>query len=357
MNTKTQIILVAVAVLAAIVAGLAVRRATSVAPPPASDALLPGFAARAEDAAAIEIRTAVATLRLARGADGSWTLPDKTGIPARADEVRALLLGLAELGPGEPRTADPASYGRIGVGAPDEPDSRGTLVTVTDAAGATLASVILGDHAQGGTGDRFVRLPGEARAALAEVSFDPSTDAMQWTDRMLLSVPGDRVQSVVIAHPDGEEFALSRAAPEETDFVVAPLPPGRSLRSPGIANPISRALTNLTFEDIRAGTNPIDPTAAVSVVYQTFDGLVVALLIGDEAGERWTTVTFSASDPSAPPEDYEALRARVAGRQFRLPTWAATNMGKRLSDLLAPPGAPTDAFPPQPLGPVLDPDG
>jgi hypothetical protein len=200
-------------------------------------------------------------------------------------------------------------------------------------------------------------VPGQDRSYLARTSFDASTDVSQWTDRTIMRVAGERVQSAVIAHPDGEEFAISRDTPEQSDFTVAPIPAGRSLRSPGVANPISNALTNLTFDDVRPGTDPIDPTAAVSVVYQTFDGLVVALLIDDENGDRWATITVSAAEPDNPPDDFEEIRTRVAGRQFKLPGWAATNMARHLSDLLAPPAAAGNAPGLAPPGPVLDPGG
>lgn len=351
MNTRTILILGVVAGCVALLAALAIRLTSAPAVTEDTTHLLPGFAAKADKAVEIEIRTANGSLRTTRDADGDWTLPDKTGIPAQGDKIRALLIGLAELTPKEEKTSNPENYARVGVDELGGPDSRATLLTVRDADGAELGSIILGAMSEAG---RFVRVPGAAQSYLAEVAFDASTETTLWTDRTLLRVDGNRVSSVVIAHPDGEEFAITRDAPDQENFTIVPMPAGQELRSPGAATPITRALSNLMFEDVRPDTEALDESKTVSAVYQTFDGLVVSLLIGDTDGERWTTITVSATDPANPPPDFAPLRDLVAGRQFKLPSWAATNMTKRRSDFLTP-ATPSQPDPSIPLGPVLDP--
>ncbi len=328
--------------------------------------LLPDFGSRADDAAEIEIRTNLTSLRLERSG-GIWTLPDKTGIEAKQDKVRALLIGLAELTSDDPKTTNPANYARIGVDDPDEPGSRATQVTVCDegggGGGGEIAAVLIGNQAAGRS--RFVRVVGDERSWLAEVSFDTSTEASLWMNTTLMRVDGDRVESVVITHPSGETMSISRASADEVNFTVEPIPEGRALRSEGVANPITRALTNLTFDDVRSGDRPLDEATVTTVIYQTFDGLVVSLRIGDEDGQRWTTITVSGDggdkNGAEVPPDLDELRTRVANRQFLLPGWSATNMTRHLDELLAPAETPESSANPRggqpPLGPVIDPGG
>lgn len=352
MNTRTIFILAAVAAVVALLAVLAIRLTAAPAAQTDNAYLLSGFADKADRAAEIEIQSATGSIRLRRDAD-EWTLPDKTGIAAQGDRVRALLIGLATMKPTEPKTSNPDHYARIGVDERAGPESRATLVTVRDADGAQLASLILGDTTDAG---RFVRVPGQAQSYLANAAFDTPVETTLWTDRTLLRVDGNRVSSVVIEHPDGEEFAITRSSPDEPNFEIVPMPAGRTLSGPSAATPITRALSNLMFEDVRPATNPLDEETTVSVVYQTFDGLVVSLLVGDTDRERWTTITVSASDTANPPPDYAPLRSLVTGRQFKLPGWAASNITKRVNDFLASesPSEP-EAIPA--LGPVLDPGG
>jgi uncharacterized protein DUF4340 len=358
-NRAVLLFVIAAAVLGAL--SLVALQLSATAPVDFGEArLLPEFGDRADDAVTIEIQTNLSTLRLARGA-GLWMLPDKTGIPARQEKVRALLLGLAELVSDDPKTTNPENYARIGVDDPEEPGSRATRVTVLDARGGQIASVLIGNQTAGRT--RFVRVDGDERAWLAEVSFDASTEASLWMDKTLMRVDGDRVSSMVITHPSGEVVSISRADADQENFTVEPIPAGRSLRSPSIANPMTRALTNLTFEDVRSGDRPLDEASVTTVVYQTFDGLVVSLRIGNEDGKRWTTVTVSQAGAGAdsgadgPPPDLGELSNRVANRQFELAGWSATNMTRHLGELLAPEDAGATPSGGQGLGPTLGPGG
>ncbi len=353
MSNRAVLLFILAAVLLGALSLVALQLSSPVPIETGEGFLVPDFGSQADGAAEIEIRTNMATLRLQRR-DGVWTLPDKTGIEAKQDKVRALLIGLAELSSDDPKTTNPANYGRIGVDDPGEPGSRATRVTVRDGDGNELASVLVGNQVAGRS--RFVRVEGDERSWLAEVTFDASTEASLWMDTTLMRVDGDRIESMTITHPSGEVMSISRTSADQENFTVEPIPQGRTLRSESIANPMTRALTNLTFEDVRSGARPLDEESVTTVIYQTFDGLIISLHIGDEDGRRWATITVSGDGT---PQGLDELRARVANRQFLLPGWSATNMTRHLAELLAPADAPAEGprGTPPALGPVLDPGG
>ncbi len=315
--------------------------------------LLPDLAAAVEDVDSIDIETQVASLRIERSPSG-WILPNKTGVAALEDKVRAILIGLSDLKGIEPKTSLPENYARIGVDDLSAENSRATRVTLRQDDGTVVGQVIVGLYAPSrATGrTRFVRRADDAQSWLVEANFDVSAVVSQWVDRTLMRIDGSRIESLVITHPDGNEFVISRPTPEEENFSVEPMRPTEQLRNPAIANPITRSLTNLMFEDVRPISEATQDPSTVSVIFETFDGLVISLHIGDEEGVRWTTVSISASGDAYDEAELASIQDRIAGRQFALPKWAATNLTKRSTDFLVEPEAAIEG-----VLPAIDPGG
>ncbi|RMH14813.1 MAG: DUF4340 domain-containing protein [Planctomycetota bacterium] len=357
MNARAVLVLLLVTGVLAVAAALVYTRSNPGSTSSARDRFLPDLMDRINEVAQVEIVDASRRTHIVRE-DDRWVLPEKTGIAALDNKVRPLLIKLAEAEIVEPKTSNPDLYERIGVEDVGEA-STSTQLTCSDADGNTIASVILGNSERRGTTQlRYARRVGQPQSYLIDFSGDASSDPLNWIDKTLVKVDGSRVQSVMITHPTGEEMGLSKATPEQEHFDVAPIPEGRELRSPGVADPISRALTQLNFEDVRPSTGTSEGIETV-VVYQTFDGLVITLRIADEAGEKWAILTAESAGQVEDPDELARLQERFAGRAFKLPAWAANNMSKRVTDVLAPLEEPREipALEDPPLGPVLDPGG
>ncbi|MCL4220303.1 MAG: DUF4340 domain-containing protein [Phycisphaerales bacterium] len=353
MNTRGILLLVAVAALLAGLAALVYvssRSAPTVAP---SERLFPDLLARINDVASVELSGAGGQVRLARQ-DGAWVLPEKAGVPAVEARVRPIIIALAELQTGEPKTRNPDLYARIGVEDPGE-GGTSTLLTLSDASGQTLASLILGKTEWISSNQmRYVRKSGEAQSWLLEFKPDTSLDATVWADKTLARVDGSRIRSVVIRQPTGEEMRLTKETPEQEHFAVAPMPEGRTLRSEGVADPLARGLQQLNFEDVRSAGESLEGLVT-TITFQTFDGLTVTMRVVDEDGERWATLT-AEGDEAERAEELVELQNRFAGREFKLATWAFNNLNKRVIDMIASTAPKPDDPLDQPIGPVLDVD-
>ncbi len=354
MNTRGYLILIAVAGVLALLAGLAYMSSRNAPKAAASDLLFPDLLGRINDVAAVELSGPQGEVRVTRQGD-AWVLPDKTGVPAVEGRVRPIIIALAELEAGEPKTTKPELYSRIGVEEPGE-GSSSTLLTLSDAAGQTMASLILGKTEWISSNQmRYVRKSGEAQSWLLEFKPDTNLDASMWAEKTLTRVDGSRVRSVVIRQPSGEEMRLSKETPEQEHYAVDPLPEGRSLRSEGVADPLARGLQQLNFEDVRAGGESLEGPVT-TFTFQTFDGLTVTMRVVDEGGVKWATLT-AEGEQAEKPDELAELQQRFAGREFKLPTWAFNNLNKRMIDMIASTAPRAEDPLDQPLGPVLDPDG
>ena len=115
------------------------------------------------------------------------------GYPADAEDrlgaTAAGVVGIEREALQSRREADWVRYGVVDPGTEDATElaGRGTRVTLTDAAGNTLADYILGKPVEGREGLYYVRKPREKTVYRATVPFEPSTRFADWVDA---SLPG-----------------------------------------------------------------------------------------------------------------------------------------------------------------------
>ena len=63
----------------------------------------------------------------------AWGLEDRGGYPVQVTKLRGMLTALTELRLVEPRTTDPAKFGRLGLEDPERKDATANLLRVLDA--------------------------------------------------------------------------------------------------------------------------------------------------------------------------------------------------------------------------------
>lgn len=320
-----------------------------------SELLFPDLMDRINDVAQVKLSGPDGSVNVVEQ-NGAWILPDKTGVPAVEPKVRQLIIRIAELEPTEAKTANPDLYARINVEEPG-PGATSTLLTLADAKGNPIASLILGKTEwQSSQQMRYVRRADQPQSWLVKFDSDTGLDSAAWAEKELTRIEGSRIQSLVVTQASGQEMELSKSSPEQEHYDVAPIPEGRQLRSPGAADPLANGLQQLNFEDVREAQ--AQPGLATTFVFQTFDGLVVTMRVVEESDAKWAQLTAESSAEVKDPEDLATLQQRFQGREFKIPTWAFNNLNKRVNDFLAAPTQPQTPQPQdQPLGPVLDPNG
>lgn len=319
----------------------------------------PRLADQANDAAQVHIVKGTEELTLTRGEAG-WGIAQRGGYPAKVEEVKGLIVALAELQFTEPRTRNPASYSQIGVQDPAA-GAESSLVEVRDAAGEPLAGLIIGNN-KPGTGfiaeaTFYARRAGEEQSWVAKPGrgtqrVEAYTDPMQWVERNVLGIGKERVKSAQITHADGVGNVLvTKEAKESTEFHLAEMPEGRELLFPTSPERVASALAFVTMDEVKPAAERPMEDATVTAEYRTFDGLVVSVRAAkSEEDKSWAAFAVRAEDSADESVKKEAaeLLARLSPWVFQVPEFQAKNFMSRMSDLLKP--LPGEALPNAPEG-------
>lgn len=321
--------------------------------------VLPALGAKINDVAEVRIVRSAGTFTFRRGERG-WGLAEKDGFPVKSENIRALLIGLAELRTVEAKTGNPELYAKIGVQEPGggesaaagtEQATQPTLVTVIDSAGGTLGSVIIGTQKWGTVPEVYIRRSGESQSWLASGRggrVDVPWDALAWVDRSILNVPRDKWKSVTVIHPDGERVGVLKADASQANFFVEGIPEGRELTSPTAGESLGGVFAALTLDDVRSAST-FDAEALSStprITGTTFEGLIVTARIIEQDGKQWAVVEAAADKPDESPEAAKQageVNARLAGWAFAIPQFKAKAMLTRWNDVLKPQIAPEAA--------------
>jgi hypothetical protein len=230
----------------------------------------------------------------------------------------------------ERKTSDPANYARLGVEKPDTPTAASTLLEVV--AGARTWSLIVGKNAEGRA--IYVRKPEEAASALAAPALTVDPDPKRWLDRQVTDIPGASVHEIAVQPANGPAYLLSRAARDDQDLVLSPVPKGRDAASSMAINGQADALTAFNFDDMR----PLPESAGAATdraTFRTFDGQVLEFAGRKANGKAYVTVTASRD---------AALAAKFTAPPAAAP--AATPVTPAADSAAAPSPAPSAGEPP-----------
>ncbi|MCC6675870.1 MAG: DUF4340 domain-containing protein [Phycisphaerales bacterium] len=374
--------------------------AVSAAP---GSAFLPDLAAKLNSAGSLTVQKGKVETTIARKGDG-WVLPAKGDYPAEFEKVKEALVALADLKVVEAKTSNKEFYDKLGVGDPASESGTSRLVTVKDASGAELVSLIIGNitSAQAGRPMYFVRRPADAQSWQVQGLLNIEADPLNWVARQILSVDKERMKSITVVHaaagdkPD-ETVRVFRDSQTDPQFLVRDKPAGRDLKHEAVTDQLTNGLSYLTFDDVKpvsqvnfdaAPTPPApaekkegEPEAApppassgpVTAEFRTFDGLVLTARMINLEGKWWTAFQASFEPPAAaatdekkeaaaPPavpkprtpeevkKEVDELNAKLAPWAFALPEYRGKQIASRMEDLLKPPAPPQP--PPGPAGPL-----
>lgn len=362
---------------------------TDVGTPP----LFPDLVSKVNDVKRVEIDSR-ANRAVLVGDGAAWRIENRDGYPARFEDVKRAILALGELRIIEPKTRLPEMYTHIGVEDVAAEDSKSTQVTLKDATGGTIASLIVGKERAASSGPikaaRYVRKAGEEQSYLVEGELTLQADPLAWTDRSLLSVPAARIREVVIEHPGKDPVRMSRQKAADIDLSLDGVPSGYKVRSTATVTSLASALEELRFDDVRAGGNVAFPADAIVTTLKGFDGLIARVKTATVDGRTYSQFAFEfdpaavtadaaeiAKQPEVPElplpggeneaasgteaakpvqsvaDEVKGLNERVQNWAFVLPDFKQAMLTKTLDDLVAKielekPAAPV-APPPDPL--------
>ncbi|MBO0710801.1 MAG: DUF4340 domain-containing protein [Acetobacteraceae bacterium] len=299
--------------------------------------LFPDLAPKLAQVARIEIvHQNKAAVTIEKSQSG-WALAERGGYPVVAGKLHALLTGLTELRLLEPRTSDPANFGRLGV----DPAEDGNLLRVLDANNKPIVELVVGhsrSRPQGNLPEQvYVRRPNENQSWLAEGHLDLEADPQLWLDREIMSIDHGRVASVAVHRGEdslqfarqGDKFMLLQPAdhPALEDFKV---------------EDVGRALEALSFEDVRP-TKDTPAQSDAQSVFATTDGLTITANLTQDGKEAWVHFTASGSDKTKAEAD--RLNAKLASWAYHLESWKEKAVVPALDDLKKAPPPKAEARP------------
>jgi len=158
--SSRSILFAALAAVLLVVAGfLASDRSESRSAPPevAGSELFPGLYDRINDVRRVVSRTTEAESSYELRGD-AWVSTEKGGYPIQDDNLRALLVGMAELELVEAKTKNPGSFDKLGVqsvGGSPTAEAQSSEVELLDEAGEPIVALIVGKVRGGGRGGTF----------------------------------------------------------------------------------------------------------------------------------------------------------------------------------------------------------
>ena len=335
MTPKTVIVVGAIAVASLVAAS---GRLVSHPAGESGAALFPGLADTIGTVARVTIRSSEGLLTIEKSLSGEqgatgWRLKERDGYPVEEAPVRAVIVGLIQAVLLEPKTAKPERHALLELAAPEDSTAKGhgREVTVQDASGATLATLVIGKRRSdlGGTGGEeegiYVRRPGENQTWLARTGLFPASTPGGWVNPSVVAIESARVERVTFRPSEGPSFTVSHP-PGDDSFVLS----GNTPVDESAVRRLLAVLSGVLLEDV-CKENAISSAKPFRVEVSTRDGLVVTLTVHEHDKAPWIAVSAQGTDGSKVEAD--AINKRTCGWLYRVSAHAAAVLRFRREDL------------------------
>lgn len=341
--SKSFAALTAATVIVVIAAGFSTTTRNGYQPPEgAGGKALPGLVKAINDVQTISVQHPRGNLTIKRYPD-RWVLAEKGDYPVRADAVRKVLLGLAQLELSEAKTRSKDLHGHLNLRDVEAEGAKSRKVTLKDKDGKLISELLVGKSTLGLEGRRgvYVRKPGDVQTWLAKGALDLGVEPSSWLQTPIASISPKRVARVLIRHPDGEAFAASKATPGDPHFTIDNLPSKTELKSLSAADTLASALDSLELDDVaKADTVTFAEDKTITAEIATFDGLVVTVDVVEIDGRNWIKLSAAFVEGGGEEQDAKAAKqaadfnARTQGWAFQVAAYKVVDLKKRLINLI-----------------------
>jgi hypothetical protein len=304
MTPKAFVILAAITLIAtggAVFAVLSQPRATTLQF--VDEPAFPSLRENPDAVAKVIVTTPDGTITLVRETGDHWSALERYGYPVDAKKVRALVVALSDMRLIERKTAQPERYGRLQVEDPDAEGAKSQLVRLEAADGAVLAEAIIGKQRYRLTGTEptgtYLRRPGEAESWLATGGVEIGAEVTNWLDDQIVDLNGRSVARVAVERAGEPRYVVERADPG-SDWHLADLAEGESLKEDADFARLTGALSDLRLEDVRPRDQLSWPAESNLAEVRTFDGLDLTARLAKIDDQYWATFDARATAAPAP---------------------------------------------------------
>jgi len=257
------------------------------------------------------------TITIAHDGD-MWQVNERSGYPADFVKLRQALIALSDLKTIEAKTKKPEHYERLGVQDPDV-NNNSKLVTIKDADGNVLASLIIGNSKHGGAGkpELYVRKSDDEQTWLVEGRIILPNRPVDWLDTSIVDINQASIKQVTIIQPDKKRLTILKEKQDDKEFKVKELGKDKTPK-PGMVNNIASALGGLKLEDVVSNEGfGFDDKNTVTARYETFDGLIVTASLIEKDNKYYAhfeaTFAENATATQQPAEDNTQESFNVVG--------------------------------------------
>jgi hypothetical protein len=385
MKTRNLVALTVLTVAVVAAAAYSVRtRDEHTAAVQQSQVLFPKLKSEINTVDEISVENHANTITVKRSADGSWVVASKYNYPARFDTVKKVIVGIADMKTAEAKTDDPKLFSELGLADITADNSKAKLV-VLKSNGQAVAQVLFGErkYAPGiDTARTYVRKPDGGRAWLVENAPDVEANVKDWMVEDTVAVPPERVKEAELSGPDRPTLTVYRDSKDEKNFKVRNMPSGAKLEYDSAPDGVAGAMAYISYDDVKP-VGDVDFSKADTARVTTFDGLQVTASLAKVDKDTWVKFEAvalpgaeqpkvpDASDASAAtaaapsdtadktastsgqtaskdadkdkekakvvdvPAEAKAINARVQGWAYKIADYKASDLTKRIGDLLA----------------------
>ena len=353
--------------------------------------LFPSFKSDVARTQSVTLKQGAQSIVLERTGE-AWSVKDRGGFPVQGSKVGQLLAKLEAAELVGAKTRNPERFALLELEDPNAKDAKSRYLSIADDKGRTIAEVIVGKRSTeqfgAGKGGTYVRRPGANETWLVNAEIDVNPAVNQWADTTIFESEIATVARVTSEAPDQPKLVVEREAgkPANKDgYKLAGMPDDKKLKYDYALEDIVNAFARVEFEDVRKA--PADVSAPLSVaVFEADNGLKISVRVKSEGDARWATIEATAPaietkaveakpaaeakpepaaadakpDGTKPPDANkdeakkdevkpaeakpdpkiaaktaaDKINARVAGWQFRLPSWKYDQLFKKQADLL-----------------------
>lgn len=315
--------------------------------------LYPELVSMIKDINLIEIKSHDDTTVLAAKGD-QWVLKNRGGYPAIFNRIKPLVLAISELEIREAKTSNPEWYSRLQVEDVTAEKAKSRQITLLDAKGDIIASLLVGkervNRSDGRIDSLYVRKAGEQQSYLVKGDILVSADPTDWLDNQLIDLASDRLQSILIDHGNDKTVRASRSDKDEINYQLENIPSGFKLKSQTTVNGLASAVEALRFDDVKSSENFTWPEKTLKTVYKTFDGLIANVRSTKIDDKVWAAFSFefagsdAAGAQSDKPEEeakqptvqeqVKQLNAITAAWVYALPAYKGEMLTRSMDDFI-----------------------
>jgi hypothetical protein len=161
-------------------------------------------------------------------------------------------------------------------------------------------------------------------------------------------VPRERVSTVTVKAP-GQALTVLRAKADDKDFTLKDVPADRKAKAAYDISAVGGAFESLELDDVRPAADLKFNASNPATEAVTFDGLRITASFAEQDGATWARFAAKAEPPATPAKtegdsklksaedvkkEAESINARVGGWAYKLQTYKAETLRKKLEDLL-----------------------